>query len=411
MPKPKKQTAAQAAAVAALAQAVNNQAASNNNAAAFAQVQGAPTQAASPVAAHTTAVQATPNTALQANEAKLHEYAKTGNLSALKALLTENPSLNKDAANKLGATALMFAAAKGHLDVVKLLVENGCNKDATKTDGKTALMSAAQFGRIEVVRYLVKKGCNKDAKKLDGWTALLWAARNSHLEVVNFLVEAGCNKNAKDTNGWTALILATHYGDYFDVVKFLVEKGAKASIKITEKGSFQGKKASDLARTDEIKNLLLAKEKEEEQAARNNNVNANNNNAAPPPPQAGLSNEARLAEKQAALAALQASHPGLVAEIFGIKQKIRNELAAALADLDKELEAAPRNGVTQVSGGALGALYAAAKVKEELQNPRVTSIASGDNNKDDDDDEVVVVGAKRSVAEDARSAKRPKQQS
>ena len=54
-----------------------------------------------------------------------------------------------------GATPLFVAALKGHLEVVRLLVESGANKDQGTTDkGATPLYIAAEKGHLEVVRFL-----------------------------------------------------------------------------------------------------------------------------------------------------------------------------------------------------------------------------------------------------------------
>ena len=56
----------------------------------------------------------------------------------------------------VGATPLFIAAQRGHLEVVRLLVESGANKDQGLTDvGTTPLFIAAQNGHREVVRFLL----------------------------------------------------------------------------------------------------------------------------------------------------------------------------------------------------------------------------------------------------------------
>ena len=56
-------------------------------------------------------------------------------------------------------TPLCIAAQRGHLEVVRVLVESGANKDQGKTDdGATPLFVAAHEGHLEVVRFLVEAG-------------------------------------------------------------------------------------------------------------------------------------------------------------------------------------------------------------------------------------------------------------
>ena len=63
---------------------------------------------------------------------------------------------------------LFIAAEKGHLEVVRFLVESGANKDQASTDdGSTPLFIAAGKGHLEVVRFLVEFGAKEDQGKTD----------------------------------------------------------------------------------------------------------------------------------------------------------------------------------------------------------------------------------------------------
>ncbi len=62
-----------------------------------------------------------------------------------------------------GMTALFLAARNGHLEIVRMLVEQGgAAVDAAMTDhGFTALMLASAAGELETVRLLLLLGANK----------------------------------------------------------------------------------------------------------------------------------------------------------------------------------------------------------------------------------------------------------
>lgn len=49
-------------------------------------------------------------------------------------------------------TALHWAAADGHLDIVRLLIQRGAEINATHVAGYTALHEAAQRGHYDVVK-------------------------------------------------------------------------------------------------------------------------------------------------------------------------------------------------------------------------------------------------------------------
>lgn len=74
--------------------------------------------------------------------------------------------------DKTGLTALHLAAAKGHYDVVDLLVGLGANVNAAANDGRTPLHVAAAAGDDAVVALLLLKGANATARDRDGKTPL-----------------------------------------------------------------------------------------------------------------------------------------------------------------------------------------------------------------------------------------------
>ena len=76
---------------------------------------------------------------------------------------------------------LIETSYKGHIDVIKHLVESGADIHAN-TD--KALRVASMYGHLNIVEYLVENGADVHAKDDD---ALRWASHYNHLDVVHYL--------------------------------------------------------------------------------------------------------------------------------------------------------------------------------------------------------------------------------
>src|SRR5215469_5157351 len=92
-----------------------------------------------------------------------------------------------------GQTPLSFAADKGHVAVVKLLLDyDEVNADSRKNDGQTPLFLAAAMGHDAVVKLLLDTGrVDLNSKDTYGRTSLSLAAANGHEAVVKLLLESG----------------------------------------------------------------------------------------------------------------------------------------------------------------------------------------------------------------------------
>ncbi|XP_076115762.1 uncharacterized protein LOC143083389 isoform X2 [Mytilus galloprovincialis] len=130
---------------------------------------------------------------------------------------------------------ILTAAKRGKVKEVELSLKNRAYLDL-REDGKTPLMWAAERGHLEVVRYLVSYGSPLEAKDSNlGMTALMLAAVWGRLEVVMHLVNHGSQIDVQDQNGYTALHYAAEYG-YIDVTKWLIDRGC-SPWKKTKEGS------------------------------------------------------------------------------------------------------------------------------------------------------------------------------
>jgi hypothetical protein len=133
-----------------------------------------------------------------------------------------------NARNDRGATALMAAAAVGHIANVERLLAAGADLEAQGGGGGTALMTAALLGRTAIVDVLLAAGADLEARSNGGATALMDASAYGSTATVERLLEAGADVNARTDRGATALMM-TGSSVNQAIVQLLLEAGADAN--------------------------------------------------------------------------------------------------------------------------------------------------------------------------------------
>ncbi len=81
--------------------------------------------------------------------------------------------------NKPGWTPLHYAATKGHIAIISLLLDNHAYIDAESPNGTTPLMMAAHYGTASAVKLLLEAGADPMLKNAQGLSAIDFAQRNS----------------------------------------------------------------------------------------------------------------------------------------------------------------------------------------------------------------------------------------
>ncbi|KAM4637792.1 NAD-capped RNA hydrolase NUDT12 isoform 1-T1 [Amazona ochrocephala] len=84
---------------------------------------------------------------------QLHSFAAVGDAAKLKTLLSVYPSLINAAADN-GWTALMYGARNGHLEVVQILLAEGCDRTIVNKSRQTALDIAKFWGYKHIANLL-----------------------------------------------------------------------------------------------------------------------------------------------------------------------------------------------------------------------------------------------------------------
>jgi ankyrin repeat protein len=165
------------------------------------------------------------NTANAEGETALMTASRSGAIAAVKSLLARGADPNAHE-RWLQETALMWAAAENHADVVEALLDAGARIDEKSwvTDtpilgfpesggpnkpfprgGWTALMYAARQNARDSIRVLAKRKANLDLQDPQGATAMQIAIINLHYDAAAQLLDSGANPNVADETGMAAL--------------------------------------------------------------------------------------------------------------------------------------------------------------------------------------------------------------
>ncbi|MBS1970147.1 MAG: ankyrin repeat domain-containing protein [Bdellovibrionales bacterium] len=120
-------------------------------------------------------------------DVQLFEYARTGNLLAVRKELAENHSLDINLKDHKGYSALMYAAYNGHKDLVITLIAQGADIESPDKGGSTILMGVAFKGHTEIAEILIEAGADIHATNFTGMTALQFAQMFGRNEIIALL--------------------------------------------------------------------------------------------------------------------------------------------------------------------------------------------------------------------------------
>lgn len=156
-------------------------------------------------------------------EASKGGYSRDKFQTLLNDLLGQGVDINST--DKVGNTALIWAAFHGHAWIVEGLIKAGANVEHANEAGDTALMWAAVSGHTGIVEQLIAAGANVNQLYKYKDTSLIMAAKRGHAEIVRVIIAAGAKINHVNDYGMIALVTATRYGHEEDVIKAILGDG------------------------------------------------------------------------------------------------------------------------------------------------------------------------------------------
>ena len=214
------------------------------------------TNRSAPMVDRLLAAGASASATLLSGETALMTCARAGEAGAVKALLARGADVNARE-HEHQQTALMWAVAQRHPEVVRLLIEARADIRArsltyaqtvvgeqtqragreelnytVRRGGATPLLFAARVGDVESAKLLLKAGADANDSQPDGVSALVLSAHSGNGNVAALLLEHAADPNAVGS-GYAALHAAVLRSD-LNLVKVLLARGANPNLRITK---------------------------------------------------------------------------------------------------------------------------------------------------------------------------------
>ena len=126
----------------------------------------------------------------KANNTLLAKSVKTNTIEFVKTLLSYDANMEVKDTN--GDTLLDICAAKGYLEMAKLLIANGLKPD------NTLLSNSVKTNNIEFVKILLNNDVNIAVKDINGNTLLHFCAEKGYSEMAELLIANGLKPNTKN---------------------------------------------------------------------------------------------------------------------------------------------------------------------------------------------------------------------
>ncbi|TAL53607.1 MAG: ankyrin repeat domain-containing protein [Pandoraea sp.] len=135
-------------------------------------------------------------------------------------LLIDDPKTDLEQLNRAHENALMIACLQGLTPLVKLMIAKGAE---VNKHGWAPLHYAAASGHDDIVKLLLDHSAYIDAASPNGTTPLMMAARSDHVSTIQLLLDQGADPTVKNQLGMTAADFARQF-HYDDLAKALEQQ-------------------------------------------------------------------------------------------------------------------------------------------------------------------------------------------
>ncbi|XP_069670545.1 uncharacterized protein [Periplaneta americana] len=152
--------------------------------------------------------------------------AVKGRLETVKMLVSKGANVNTDDAWK--QTPLYYAISGCHAEVVKFLIENGANVKVCDEDGDSITFTAFLSDNLHILRQLLNEGGDVNACNKYGESLIYTAVERGNVDFVRLLMDKDADINASNIYGESPVFAAIEGGNVH-IVRLLMDKGANVN--------------------------------------------------------------------------------------------------------------------------------------------------------------------------------------
>ena len=160
-----------------------------------------------------------------------HIAAARGDVDLLKILYAQNPDV--DVRDHQDRTPAFIAASEGKKEALEFFYRRGAKLSNRACDGTSFLMAAAASGHVNIIQALKQFGYNFEEKPMGRTSPLIIAAGRGHYEVVRALISFGVDPSYRDSDGKTAEDVARSQGYHLIAELLKLQEQQKKVLELT----------------------------------------------------------------------------------------------------------------------------------------------------------------------------------
>lgn len=173
------------------------------------------------------------NVALHDGFSPIHVACQQGNMRVVQWLASNGVSLQTKTKTDLAFTPLIISARFGHLELVRwiynAIMPRVSLHDERDARGTTIVMYAAEKGHLDVIKFLLE--CHGNNSLLHdtnnkGSTVLIWSTHDQSMRVMKWLYAQGCALQTTNNEGNAAVMFATINGN-LTMLQWLHDNGCR----------------------------------------------------------------------------------------------------------------------------------------------------------------------------------------